>query len=157
MNKSRKKEQKSQKILTFGQRFHKVRKDIGLNQSELAQRLGFSANTIISRFEKDKSLPSVEVLLVLARDYKIDLHWLLTGNPSPEVAEVLKELMPFIYDNQIKTLLKIGQLSRKRKELQANGQDAARLQNIEDELEELHRYSTDFWDTVSAIQKKYQL
>jgi len=65
--------------------------------------------------------------------------------------------MPFIYDNLIKTISKIGQLENTRKELQSNKQDAARLRNIEDELEELHHYYTYFSDTIGKIQKKYQL
>jgi len=68
---------------TFGQRLRKVRRDMGLNQTEFAKKLGFSANTIISRFEKNKSLPTTETLLILAQNPDVDLHWLITGQPAP--------------------------------------------------------------------------
>jgi len=68
---------------TFGRRLRKVRKNMGLNQTEFAKKLGFSANTIISRFERNKSLPTVETLLVLAKNPDVDLHWLITGQPAP--------------------------------------------------------------------------
>ncbi len=68
---------------TFGQRLRKVRKDMELNQAEFAKKLGFSDNTIISRFEKDKRLPTLETVLKLAEGSIVDFHWLLTGEQSP--------------------------------------------------------------------------
>ena len=85
--------QKAKKIKnnsTFGWRLRKVRKGMGLTQTEFAKKLGFSANTIISRFERDKGLPTVETLFKLAENTDIDFHWLLTGLPSPGDRE-LKE------------------------------------------------------------------
>ena len=68
---------------TFGQRLRKVRKDMGLNQKEIAKKLGFSDNTLISRFENDKSLPTIETIIKLAKESIVDLHWLITGEQSP--------------------------------------------------------------------------
>jgi len=152
-------QEKNKNILTgdkdFGDRLRTLRKEKGLSQTALAQKLGYKKGASISNIEKGKTPINTQVLAKIAHLLGIDLHFLITGNPSPGISEVLKELMPYIYDNQIKTLLKIGQLVRKREELQANGQDAARLRKVEGELEKLHRFSTSFFDTVSKIQKKY--
>jgi transcriptional regulator with XRE-family HTH domain len=69
---------------TFGQRFRKVRKDMGLNQTDFALKLGFSANTIVSRFERDKALPTLETILKLSEFGEIDYNWLLNGNRLPD-------------------------------------------------------------------------
>jgi transcriptional regulator with XRE-family HTH domain len=176
MNKSREKEQKNQKIqkiLTFGQRLRQVRKDLGLNQSDFAQKLGFSANTIISRFEKDKSIPSVEVLLVLAQDYKIDLHWLLTGQPSPSTIDVAEILTPIVSGYLMQLSEEISSLEFKCKEFlykkiipidtlpadktlnRKEFRDAEELQRIQDSLKQSHILYDAISTILKTIQQKY--
>jgi transcriptional regulator with XRE-family HTH domain len=122
----------------------------------ISRKIGCS-RSLLSKYLSGDLPEIIRILSNLGKEYSVDLHWLLTGNLSPGTAEAAKELMPFIYDNLIKTISKIGQLENTRKELQSNKQDAARLRNIEDELEELHHYYTYFSDTIGKIQKKYQL
>jgi len=88
---------------TFGQRLRNLRKDLKLSQAELAKILGFSANTRISRLEKGNKLPTTEKLIKLSEITGADLHWLLTGKPSPTVTatidlcvEALKRFAPYI-------------------------------------------------------------
>jgi transcriptional regulator with XRE-family HTH domain len=63
----------------IGQRIRKIRQDKGLSQTEFANILGFSVPAVISRFEKGDRIPGIDVLIKLADLYKIDLHWLITG------------------------------------------------------------------------------
>ena len=55
----------------------------------MAEKLHLAGNTQISKFENDKSEPSIEVLRKLAAigsiDIQIDLHELITGEPSAVV------------------------------------------------------------------------
>lgn len=62
----------------IGKRLRLVRKELGKLQSELAQDIGLNPSAI-SQMESGKIRPSLESLLVLWRKYKLDLHWLLTG------------------------------------------------------------------------------
>jgi len=84
MEKEKKKFQRGQ--ISFGERIRRIRLALGLNQAEFARVLGFSANTIISRFEKNKRIPTLETLVRLAQIQHpriiIDLHELIMGMPS---------------------------------------------------------------------------
>lgn len=61
-----------------GQRLRKVRKALNLSQQELAVSLNVNASAI-SQMETDRIKPSLETLLILAKSYKVNLHWLITG------------------------------------------------------------------------------
>ena len=74
----------------IGDRVRKVREDMGLSQSELAKKLGFTKPAVVSRFERNKRLPSTDTLVRLATLCEVDLHWLLTGNPSPTTKQNAK-------------------------------------------------------------------
>jgi len=58
-----------------------VRKALNLSQGELAEKLGINASAI-SQMETDRIKPSLDTLLVLAKNYKVNLHWLITGKGS---------------------------------------------------------------------------
>lgn len=68
----------------FGGRLKFIREKLGLSQSEFASKLGFASYNVISRFERGERLPSAEVLINLAKFSNCNLHWLLTGTPSPD-------------------------------------------------------------------------
>lgn len=61
-----------------GQRLRAVRKALNLNQTEFSEALKINASSI-SQMETDRIKPSVETLLLLAKNFKINLHWLITG------------------------------------------------------------------------------
>lgn len=68
--------------MTFGERLAKARKQNNLNQSELAEMMGFAGNSLISRFEKNQSFPNFEHLLKMQEILEVDLHWLITGEET---------------------------------------------------------------------------
>ncbi|WAC59790.1 helix-turn-helix domain-containing protein [Brevundimonas sp. SL130] len=62
----------------FGRRLSAVRNSLGLNAPTFADRLGFPRRTYLT-WEREESDPPARLLLLLARDYDIDLIWLLEG------------------------------------------------------------------------------
>jgi transcriptional regulator with XRE-family HTH domain len=82
---------------TIGDRLHKIRKDKGLSQAELAEQIGFKQSSTISKIESDRIDPDSNTLKKLAEALDTDLHWLITSNPSPLTVAAINALKPFIY------------------------------------------------------------
>ena len=82
---------------TIGDRLYKARKDKGLSQAELAEQTGFKQSSTISKIESDRIDPDSNTLKKIAEILNADLHWLITGKPSPGTIEAIKALKPFIY------------------------------------------------------------
>jgi SOS-response transcriptional repressor LexA len=61
-----------------GQRLRNVRKALNLSQQELAATIKVNASAI-SQMETNRIKPSLDTLLLLAKNYKVNLHWMLTG------------------------------------------------------------------------------
>jgi transcriptional regulator with XRE-family HTH domain len=80
----------------FSDRLILARKQNGLKPEELAKRLGLADSSQIYRYESGKANPSISALKTLAKILKIDLHWLITGRPAPEIVEFVEILRPAI-------------------------------------------------------------
>ncbi len=65
--------------MTSGQRLKAIRKALNLSQVELAEKLGVNASAI-SQMETGRINPSLDTLMILAKNYKANLHWLITGS-----------------------------------------------------------------------------
>lgn len=83
---------KNQKFLNlnkdFGKRFRLAREQVGISQTDLAEKLGYKTSGSISNIESGKSLPTIEALKGIAEISNIDLHWLITGenfNPQKRI------------------------------------------------------------------------
>lgn len=61
---------------TFGQRFTRLRKQRGLTQEELGEKLGISGQAV-SKWEKDASMPDVGILVDLSEILGVSLDELL--------------------------------------------------------------------------------
>lgn len=75
--------QKAQKVERvtkegIGSRVREVRKRAGLKQTEFAQRLGCHKNQV-SNVEIGKYIPSNRFLVSVAREFKVSVDWLRTG------------------------------------------------------------------------------
>ncbi|MHC4460913.1 MAG: helix-turn-helix domain-containing protein [Planctomycetota bacterium] len=92
--------QKKRKILPrdkeFGQRLRKLRKGQGLSQTKLAQKLGYKTSVSVSKIESGITPPDVRVLAKIAKLLSADLHWLITGRPSPRFSEFIDLLKPYV-------------------------------------------------------------
>ena len=83
-------------IYAIGERVRQRRKEIGWTQKELAQRAGTSYK-YIGHVETGVKFPSLEMLILLARELDVSLDWLIgeEDDDNPEEAFV-KEVTEFI-------------------------------------------------------------
>lgn len=74
---------------TLGTRIATLRREKGLKQDELAERLGVSSQAV-SKWENDVSCPDISLLPALARELGVTVDMLLTGDnfDAPEVQYV---------------------------------------------------------------------
>lgn len=90
------------KATTFGDRLSGAREKTGMEQEELARRLGVKLKTL-RQWEDDISEPRANKLSMMAGMLNVSLLWLLTGEGegpggpdqgalSPDVKELLAEL-----------------------------------------------------------------
>jgi transcriptional regulator with XRE-family HTH domain len=77
-------EENKKNFIAFGERLRFVREKLGLTQSEFASKLGFANYKAIGRFERGERLPNIEAIIRLVNLGNFNLHWLVTGKPSPD-------------------------------------------------------------------------
>ena len=75
----------------IGERLQELRKDAGLSQKDLAEKLCLSHHTI-SYYERDKSAPTDETKIKIAQLFNVSLDYLLG---------LIREPFPFIRDENI--------------------------------------------------------
>lgn len=81
-------EQTSDKMV--GQRIRAARRARELNQEELSVRLGIHRNSLV-RYERGERGIDVELLVRIARELEVSLHWLVTGEGEMERAPEVPE------------------------------------------------------------------
>ena len=82
-----------QRLKERGLRFKELRNALGKSQTELAEELGVSQGAI-SKWESGiRSIPD-SVLEYLAKNYRVNLHWLLLGEGSMFLNPVTGEIPP---------------------------------------------------------------
>jgi transcriptional regulator with XRE-family HTH domain len=96
----------------FGGRLRNLRKQHGLSQDLLAEKLGYQTGVSVSNIEAGKSPIDANKLYQLAKILKADLHALITGEPSPTVIRLVDSFRPQI---------------------------EARFKQLQDERDQLHR------------------
>ena len=73
--------------MTLGERIQNMRKEMGLSQEELAERIGVSRQSV-SKWENDAALPDTDKVLQLSRLFGVSADALLTGSSAaPQAAE----------------------------------------------------------------------
>lgn len=71
-------------------RIQLFRRNSGMNQRQLAERLGVSASTI-GMYEQNRRIPDISILVAMANIFDVSLDYLITGaehqsaTPSPDV------------------------------------------------------------------------
>lgn len=136
--------QNNKKYTTFGERILFVRKQNALSQADLSEKLGFTKPAVVSRFERNERLPNAETLIKLAELLNIDLHWLLTGNQSPDAVNLKEQVRPFVLAHLAEVTKDIYDLEKRRQSLVASqqaGQDHSQeLREIESHVTKRHLY-----------------
>ena len=77
-------------MTTTGQRIAAKRKELGLSQEALGEKLGVSRQSIY-KWESDTSLPEIEKLISLSRLFSVSIGWLLGVEENSENQEKLLE------------------------------------------------------------------
>ena len=85
--------------MSLGERLTKLRKEHGLSQEEVADKLNVTRQTV-SKWETDASLPDFDKIIPLCNLYEIESNELLTGNKK-ESEQVLEDTK----DNKSKKVL----------------------------------------------------
>ena len=88
-----------EKLETVGERIRNLRQRSGLEQRELADRLGYKSDTTISKWEKGINLPTGAKLIKLSNILNTSVDYILHGidvkNQEPDLEELLDGVMLF--------------------------------------------------------------
>ena len=66
----------------------------------------------------------------------VNLHWLITGRPSPDTEEIVKRLKPFVYAH----LAEVAQRLQKQQNEYIRLGDQFSSEEIQNEIRDLHLY-----------------
>lgn len=76
--------------MSFGENLKRIRTEKGISQGELAQRLGMHASHV-SRYERDQTAPSIEVLKKIAEALTVSADELLYGSTDKRSKSIIKD------------------------------------------------------------------
>ena len=76
----------------LGARIAALRRNAGLSQAELAQRLQVSASAM-GMYEQGRREPSAQTLVTMAQALGVTTDYLLTGVPGPGQEETLNQML----------------------------------------------------------------
>ena len=76
----------------MGARIAALRRNAGLSQAELAQRLQISASAM-GMYEQGRREPSAQTLVTMAQALGVTTDYLLTGVPGPGQEETLNQML----------------------------------------------------------------
>lgn len=62
----------------MNQRIKKLRKMLGLTQTEFGRRIGVAGNTV-TNYEAGLRVPKKSVLLMMSKEFHVNIDWLKTG------------------------------------------------------------------------------
>lgn len=110
-------------MISFGKKISILRKERGLNQGELATQLNTSIS-VISRYERDEMLPSIEVAKKLAMLLNTTVGYLLGENEDSlfkdaRMLQRLKEIQALSEQEQEHIFVTLDALIRDFKNRQA--------------------------------------
>ena len=76
----------------LGTRIAALRREAGLSQAELAQRLQVSPSAL-GMYEQERREPSMQTLVKLSRELGVTTDYLLTGTPAEKERAELEEML----------------------------------------------------------------
>ena len=118
----------------FGQRIARLRREQGMTQEMLAQKLGIT-NQAVSKWESDQCCPDIMQLPQLADLFGISLDALF-GRAPAAAAQVCPTALPWEDDNSLRAVCYLGHRLLEEKELSDHGDDLQKVQlNFEGTVE----------------------
>ncbi len=95
-------------------RIYELRKKFGLKQSDLADKLGISQQTL-SRIENEITHPAIDVLCALADYFDVSIDYLVCRNELQQIITLEDPVMETLIENY-DFLKMIGKLNEKEKQ-----------------------------------------
>ena len=89
-----------------GQFIAQIRKEKGMTQTQLADKL-FISNKTVSKWETGKGMPEVSLMLPLCEELGINVNELLTGEKIPErnyIEKAEENIMNLVHEAQERKL-----------------------------------------------------
>ena len=121
-----------------------MREKRGFSQKDFAKKIGLAGHAQVSRYENGKSLPDVIILEKISYVLGVDLHWLITGKPSPGVTRIADSIRPYAIAHLSEVTINLQKLERERRDLYARDAQGENLQgaikDVESLIEKQHRY-----------------
>lgn len=104
--------------MTMGQRIAVCRKQLGISQEALGEKVGVSRQAI-SKWEADGAVPEIDKLIALSKLFSVSVGWLLgvetEAQTSPEKEEVSEEMLHKLEQVVQRYVPKKQPLSKKKK------------------------------------------
>lgn len=75
---------------SIGKIISKLRKDKGLTQAQLAEKLNVS-DKAVSKWEQDRGTPSIEFLPIIAKFFNVSIDYLMTNKKENELSDMAKK------------------------------------------------------------------
>lgn len=79
-------------IIMLGARIAALRRERNWSQAQLAARLKISPSTL-GMYEQERRQPTPDMLVRLAREFRVSTDYLLTGKASPWESEALTDML----------------------------------------------------------------
>lgn len=95
-------------MVNFGKRLKALRTKSGYTQKELAQKLGLT-KSVISAYENDLRLPSLDILIALSRIFRVTTDYLLGVQKDEKQLD-----LSGLNDEEFNVLIKLIQIMRKQ-------------------------------------------
>ena len=89
---------------TIGKRIAQLRKDKGMTQEDLAQRMGVSPQAV-SKWENENACPDISLLPLLAKQLDVSVDELLSGKTAPAVTIVPEEQRKDLKDLMLRVVV----------------------------------------------------
>ncbi|MDO3654589.1 helix-turn-helix domain-containing protein [Bacillus subtilis] len=107
--------------MSFGHKLKTLRKQEGLTQKELAEKL-FLSQSSITRFEKEEILPTSETLSKIANYFDVSIDFLLDRPQSPQkknsnLEKAFNEAIEELKDEETLLFMKNGDIDEETAEL----------------------------------------
>ncbi|ADP35143.1 MULTISPECIES: helix-turn-helix domain-containing protein [Bacillus] len=107
--------------MSFGHKLKTLRKQRGLTQKELAEKL-FLSQSSITRFEKDEILPTSETLSKIANYFDVSIDFLLDRPQPPQkknsnLEKAFNEAIEELKDEETLLFMKNGDIDEETAEL----------------------------------------
>ncbi|TPR39897.1 XRE family transcriptional regulator [Apilactobacillus micheneri] len=101
--------------MKLGKQLKKIRKQNGLTQEELAERI-YSSYQSVSNWERDKSSPNIETLIIIAKEFNISIDDLLALDKSNSQYDdiIIEAFLKILKDDKeptLKTLVEYSSLN----------------------------------------------